>query len=91
MKYFLDVVNIKSVIVTSCAEKPAKSNAAAISIWPLMPCSRSIAILGFFVLVIVFFFTGRNDFGLRPTSQKIISSEQKTAPARQRSALAPYF
>ena len=37
---------------------------------------HSIAILGFFVLVIVFFFTGRNDFGLKPTSQKIISSEQ---------------
>ena len=37
---------------------------------------HSIAILGFFALVIVFFFTGRNDFGLKPTSQKIISSEQ---------------
>jgi len=37
---------------------------------------HSIAILGFFVLVIVFFFTGRNDFGLRPTSQQIISGEE---------------
>ena len=37
---------------------------------------HSIAILGFFSLVIVFFFTGRNDFGLKPTSQKIISSKQ---------------
>ena len=37
---------------------------------------HSIAILGFFTLVIVFFFTGRNDFGLKPTSQKIISSQQ---------------
>ena len=34
---------------------------------------HSIAILGFFALVIFFFFTGRNDFGLKPTSQKIIS------------------
>ena len=37
---------------------------------------HSIAILGFFSLVIVFFFTGRNDFGLKPTAQKIISNEQ---------------
>ena len=36
---------------------------------------HSIAILGFFVLVIVFFFTGRNDFGLKPTSQKILSEQ----------------
>ena len=36
---------------------------------------HSIAILGFFSLVIVFFFTGRNDFGLKPTA-KIISNEQ---------------
>ena len=39
---------------------------------------HSIAILGFFVLVIVFFFTGRNDFGLKPTARKIISSEQNS-------------
>ena len=37
---------------------------------------HSIAILGFFTLVIVFFFTGRNDFGLKPTSQNINSSEE---------------
>ena len=37
---------------------------------------HSIAILGFFALIIVFFFAGRNDFGLKPTSQKIVSSEQ---------------
>ena len=37
---------------------------------------HSIAILGFFSLVIVFFFAGRNDFGLKPTAQKIISNEQ---------------
>ena len=37
---------------------------------------HSIAILGFFSLVIVFFFTGRNDFGLKPTAQKIISNQQ---------------
>tara|TARA_B100000212_G_C27271860_1_gene489139 strand:+ start:403 stop:561 length:159 start_codon:yes stop_codon:yes gene_type:complete len=34
---------------------------------------HSIAILGFFTFVIFFFFTGRNDFGLKPTSKKIIS------------------
>tara|TARA_B100000212_G_C27215220_1_gene464772 strand:+ start:275 stop:433 length:159 start_codon:yes stop_codon:yes gene_type:complete len=34
---------------------------------------HSIAILGFFTLVIFFFFTGRNDFGLKPTSKKNIS------------------
>ena len=37
---------------------------------------HSIAILGFFSLIVVFFSTGRNDFGLRPTPQKIISSKQ---------------
>ena len=37
---------------------------------------HSIAILGFFALIIVFFFTGRNDFGLKPTSQKITTSDQ---------------
>ncbi len=37
---------------------------------------HSIAILGFFAIVVVFFFTGKDDFGLKPTSQKIISSEQ---------------
>ena len=34
---------------------------------------HSVAILGFFSLVVVFFFTGRNDFGLKPTSKKNIS------------------
>tara|TARA_B100000212_G_C27301279_1_gene501618 strand:+ start:260 stop:391 length:132 start_codon:yes stop_codon:yes gene_type:complete len=28
---------------------------------------HTVAILGFFSLVVVFFFTGRNDFGLKPT------------------------
>ena len=37
---------------------------------------HSIAILGFFVLIVVFFFTGRNDFGLKPTSHKVISGEK---------------
>jgi len=37
---------------------------------------HSIAILGFFVLIVVFFFAGRNDFGLKPTSQKVISDEK---------------
>tara|TARA_B100001287_G_scaffold226809_1_gene196616 strand:+ start:196 stop:399 length:204 start_codon:yes stop_codon:yes gene_type:complete len=37
---------------------------------------HSIAILGFFVLIVVFFFAGRNDFGLKPTSQKVISGEK---------------
>ena len=36
----------------------------------------SIAILGFFSLVIFFFFTGRNDFGLKPTRQKSISQQE---------------
>ena len=31
---------------TSYASKPARSNAAAISMWPLTPCSRSTAIFG---------------------------------------------
>ena len=29
-----------------------------------------IAILGFFILILVFFYLGRNDFGLKPTSAK---------------------
>ena len=37
---------------------------------------HSIAILGFFVLIVVFFFAGRNDFGLKPTSQKNISKRE---------------
>tara|TARA_Y100000589_G_scaffold154562_1_gene147148 strand:+ start:117 stop:281 length:165 start_codon:yes stop_codon:yes gene_type:complete len=37
----------------------------------------SIAILGFFSLVIFFFFTGRNDFGLKPTPKKNISHEKE--------------
>ena len=28
---------------------------------------QTVAILGFFSLVVVFFFQGRNDFGLKPT------------------------
>tara|TARA_Y100001978_G_scaffold127208_1_gene113536 strand:+ start:320 stop:451 length:132 start_codon:yes stop_codon:yes gene_type:complete len=31
---------------------------------------HTVAILGFFSLVVVFFFTGRNDFGLKPTPIK---------------------
>ena len=31
---------------------------------------HTVAILGFFSLVVVFFFTGRNDFGLKPTPRK---------------------
>ena len=37
---------------------------------------HSIAILGFFALVIFFFFTGRNDFGLKP-SPKINMAPQE--------------
>ena len=37
---------------------------------------HSIAILGFFAIVVVFFFTGRDDFGLKPTAKKIVSNEQ---------------
>tara|TARA_Y100000589_G_C27107237_1_gene610646 strand:- start:360 stop:518 length:159 start_codon:yes stop_codon:yes gene_type:complete len=36
----------------------------------------SIAILGFFTLVIFFFFTGRNDFGLKPTTKKNVSQKE---------------
>ena len=38
---------------------------------------HSLAILGFFSLVIFFFFTGRNDFGLKPTPQKNISKRKE--------------
>jgi len=38
---------------------------------------HSIAILGFFSLVIFFFFTGRNDFGLKPSPQKNISKRKE--------------
>ena len=31
---------------------------------------HTVAILGFFSLVVVFFFTGRNDFGLKPTQRE---------------------
>tara|TARA_B100000212_G_scaffold134626_1_gene101185 strand:- start:351 stop:482 length:132 start_codon:yes stop_codon:yes gene_type:complete len=31
---------------------------------------HTVAILSFFSLVVVFFFSGRNDFGLKPTSRK---------------------
>ena len=37
---------------------------------------HSIAILGFFSLVIFFFFTGRNDFGLKPTPKKNFSKQE---------------
>ena len=41
-----------SLICTSIASKPALSKAAAISICPLMPCSRRTAILGLTPVVI---------------------------------------
>ena len=31
---------------------------------------HTVAILGFFSIVVAFFFTGRNDFGLKPTPRK---------------------
>jgi len=31
---------------------------------------ETIAIFSFFLLVITFFFRGKNDFGLKPTSRK---------------------
>ena len=31
---------------------------------------HTVAILGFFSIVVIFFFTGRNDFGLKPTLRK---------------------
>ena len=37
---------------------------------------HTVAILGFFSIVVVFFFTGRNDFGLKPAAQKIISKDE---------------
>ena len=37
---------------------------------------HSIAILGFFTLVIFFFFTGRNDFGLKPSPKKNIDQKE---------------
>ena len=37
----------------------------------------SIAILGFFSLVVFFFFTGRNDFGLKPTPKNNISDKDE--------------
>ena len=37
---------MRSLMCTSKASKPARSNAAAISTWPLTPCSRRIAIRG---------------------------------------------
>ena len=48
---------------------------------------HSIAILGFFSLVIVFFFTGKNDFGLKPSSAKRVvdqlSNSETEIPAEQ--------
>ena len=38
--------SMRSVMWTSTASKPARVNAAAISIWPLTPCSRRIATRG---------------------------------------------
>ena len=39
----------------------------------LFEIMHTVAILGFFSLVVVFFFTGRNDFGLKPTPKKLDS------------------
>ena len=39
----------------------------------------SIAILGFFILIIVFFYLGRNDFGLKPTSAKKTTEKIETS------------
>ena len=36
---------------------------------------HSVAILGFFSIVVVFFFAGRNDFGLKPTPKKSVTNE----------------
>ena len=36
---------------------------------------HSVAIFGFFSLVVVFFFTGRNDFGLKPTPKRSDSKQ----------------
>ena len=36
---------------------------------------HNIAILGFFSIVILFFFTGRDDFGLKPTPRKFVATE----------------
>ena len=36
---------------------------------------HNIAIFGFFSIVILFFFVGRNDFGLKPTPKKSVASE----------------
>jgi len=36
---------------------------------------HTVAILGFFSFVVVFFFTGRNDFGLKPTPRKNVSED----------------
>ena len=38
--------SIMSLMVTSTAAKPARSKAAAISIWPFTPCSRRMAMRG---------------------------------------------
>jgi len=40
---------------------------------------HSIAILGFFSLVVVFFFTGRDDFGLKPAAKKNMKIETSTS------------
>tara|TARA_Y100000589_G_scaffold88268_1_gene82500 strand:+ start:6584 stop:6760 length:177 start_codon:yes stop_codon:yes gene_type:complete len=40
---------------------------------------HSIAILGFFSLVIVFFFTGKNDFGLKPSSAKRVVDQSRNS------------
>ena len=34
---------------------------------------HSVAILGFFTLVVLFFFTGRKDFGLKPSNKDSIN------------------
>ena len=41
----------------------------------------TLAIFGFFALVLVFFFTGKNDFGLKPTPKKEKLTE--SVPSKQ--------
>ena len=36
----------------------------------------TVAILGFFALILVFFYLGRNDFGLKPTAMKVEMKEE---------------
>ena len=37
----------------------------------------TVAILGFFALILVFFYLGRNDFGLKPSAMKFETKEDE--------------